>query len=110
MRELWGDAYIGLDKYDTIGVDYKLERIKQNYPFILGTGKLYAWGSNTKGQVGTGSSSSKPIELRKFVGGDSSVEFIAISAGKSHSLALTKKGQIYSWGNAKYNGSGKNEK
>jgi alpha-tubulin suppressor-like RCC1 family protein len=73
---------------------------------LTSTGKLYAWGSNTKGQVGTGSSSSKPIELRKFVGGDSNVEFIAISAGKSHSLALTKKGQIYSWGNAKYNGSG----
>jgi len=97
---LWCPACLGFNKCVYFTPDDLFSNL------IQVTGQLYAWGSNNKGQIGTGSSSNKPVQLRRFVGGDFTVEFKAIAAGKTHSLALTKKGQIYAWGNAKYNGTG----
>lgn len=63
---------------------------------LTATGKVLAWGSNTAGQLGTGSTKSSrlpvPVKLPK------GVTVKAISAGQGNGLALTTTGQVLSWG------------
>ncbi len=60
------------------------------------TGQVYAWGSNTFGQLGNGSvvASDVPVPIDAPGG----VTFTAIAAGGDHSLALSSTGQVYAWG------------
>ena len=58
-------------------------------------GQIWAWGDNTEGQLGQGTlggSSLVPVTVVGLTNG------IAISAGYSHSLALTADGTIWAWG------------
>ncbi|MDR1189648.1 MAG: LPXTG cell wall anchor domain-containing protein [Bifidobacteriaceae bacterium] len=67
---------------------------------VTGSGYVYAWGTNLHGQLGGGTSEdwwSSPL----LVPGLSDVAMV--SAGGSHSLAVTNAGQVYAWG---ANGSG----
>jgi hypothetical protein len=59
-------------------------------------GELYAWGINSNGETGNGSEEKLqllPIKVNGF-----NEEIIMISCGFSHSMALTKSGQVFSWG------------
>ena len=63
-------------------------------------GTVWAWGSNSSGQLGIGSTSSQqtsPVAVSTLS------NITAVAAGSSHSLALTQTGQVYAWG---ANGSG----
>lgn len=65
-------------------------------------GRLWAWGYNTSGQLGKGTtvaglSNWAPVQI-----GDES-NWTAVSAGLAHSLAINIKGELYSWG---YNSNG----
>jgi len=57
-------------------------------------GKVYAWGSNANGRLGTGNTtaSNKPIHVSTLS------NIVAIAAGDSHSLALTSDGHVFGWG------------
>jgi alpha-tubulin suppressor-like RCC1 family protein len=57
-------------------------------------GTLLAWGDNTKGQLGSGSttSSSTPVQVSGAAG------ITAIAAGISFALALTSDGTVLGWG------------
>lgn len=59
-------------------------------------GNTYAWGYNSVGQIGDGTTSDRfsPVEVSAPAG----VEFTMISAGGSHSLALGDDGNTYAWG------------
>jgi alpha-tubulin suppressor-like RCC1 family protein len=62
-------------------------------------GTLWAWGSNSAGRSGTGWSpfgSNTPTR----VGSDS--DWIAISAGPSHALAVKGDGSLWTWGDGTY--------
>ena len=67
-------------------------------------GKLYAWGTNSVGQLGVssiaiGQSSSTPV--RVCVGGDCNQTqpvWVWISAGDAFSLGVTLDGKLYTWG------------
>lgn len=60
-------------------------------------GNVYAWGNNYDGQLGLGhNTKEKAIKIIDFFV-DKNVAKIA--TGDSHSLALTKDGKVYSWGN-----------
>ncbi len=59
-------------------------------------GEVYAWGSNTYGQIGNGSFDKQdvPIKLNCFY-----EEFVIdISCGGHHSMGLTNNGHVFSWG------------
>jgi alpha-tubulin suppressor-like RCC1 family protein len=64
---------------------------------LTSNGKVYAWGSNEFGQIGSERDNEfqlTPIKIEEL-----DEEFIvAISCGLYHSLALTENGRVYSWG------------
>jgi alpha-tubulin suppressor-like RCC1 family protein len=70
---------------------------------IMGIGDqtaLYAWGDNTSGQLGDGTTTSSNRPVRVTVQGLDTTNVKAIAAGAMHSLALTQDGHIISWGDA----------
>jgi alpha-tubulin suppressor-like RCC1 family protein len=58
-------------------------------------GSLWAWGTNSEGQLGDGTTEKKDIPVR--IGEDN--KWVAISAGLKHSLALKSDGTLWAWGN-----------
>ncbi|HLX88956.1 MAG TPA: MBG domain-containing protein, partial [Acidimicrobiales bacterium] len=64
-------------------------------------GKLYAWGDNSVGELGNGTTTSSitPVVVSMPAG----VTATAIAAGLQHSVAVGSDGNVYDWG---YNGFG----
>ena len=63
---------------------------------IGNNGKLYAWGDNSSGQLGNGTTtqSNTPVVVNLAAG----ISPAAIAAGDSHSLAIGNDGKLYTWG------------
>jgi alpha-tubulin suppressor-like RCC1 family protein len=61
---------------------------------LLADGTVRAWGSNSSGQLGDGTTASRNSPVT--VTGLSNV--IAIAAGAEHSLALRSDGSVWAWG------------
>lgn len=72
----------------------------QSHSLVLTSeGRVYAWGSNSYGQLGSSSSSSSSEPVRVYQYGVlQGKTIIAIAAGLQHSLALSSEGKIYAWG------------
>jgi alpha-tubulin suppressor-like RCC1 family protein len=80
----------------TAGYDHSLAVTTQ--------GRVYAWGNNGSGQLGDGTSNNRSTPTLINVPNLQSGESMAhISAGSSHSLAVTTQGRVYAWG---WNGEG----
>jgi uncharacterized repeat protein (TIGR02543 family) len=66
---------------------------------VTSQGRVYAWGSNGSGQLGDGTTTSRNtprlINVPNLQSGESMAH---ISAGSSHSLAVTTQGRVYAWG------------
>lgn len=60
-------------------------------------GTVWAWGNNSKGQLGNGSTANSNIPM-PVIGLDN-VKIAAISAGNSHTVALDSNGKVWAWGN-----------
>ncbi len=60
--------------------------------------KLYAWGSNRYGQLGTGTLGEVVVPVR-VANPPGVTAWKGVTAGRDHSLALTSTGQLYAWGN-----------
>jgi len=66
---------------------------------------LWAWGQNSSGQLGDGSTTRKTLPVK--VMSDPSTEFTnvkAVSAGEDHTVAVKQDGTVWAWGS---NNSGK---
>jgi alpha-tubulin suppressor-like RCC1 family protein len=63
---------------------------------LTAAGEAWCWGWNAEGQTGIGSAGS-PVILPQRVQ-DGGLRFAAISAGESHTCALTLTGTAYCWG------------
>lgn len=61
---------------------------------LMGDGTVMAWGYNTSGQLGDGSTTTRTTPVP--VSGLSGV--VALAAGSAHSLALTADGNSWGWG------------
>lgn len=68
---------------------------------VTTTGLMYAWGYNSKGELGNGTTTStvRPVKVSLPVG----VTVTAADAGTELSVALTSSGQALAWG---WNNSG----
>jgi|GEM_PF-2343804 len=71
---------------------------------LTSLGKVYAWGSDSHGQLGNGNGTTN-VSLPENItanftdlGAGEIVTFIA--AGESHSMALTSLGKVFAWGDA----------
>lgn len=64
---------------------------------ITSTGRLYAWGLNTSGQVGVNSltSVSSPV----LVSGPATTSWSFVRIKNQTSMAITTQGVLYAWGN-----------
>ncbi len=76
----------------TAGMDFSLG--------IKIDGTLWAWGDNSQGQIGDPSISSNQLTPRQV---GSSKDWLSVSAGALHVLALKTNGRAYGWG---YNADG----
>ena len=63
--------------------------------YIAPSYKLWAWGKNTTGQLGDGTTvnRSSPIQVGALT------NWLSISAGYSHSLAIKMDNTLWAWGN-----------
>jgi alpha-tubulin suppressor-like RCC1 family protein len=77
------------------------------YPPILEGGYLYTWGSGFQGQLahGTQSTCLEPNVVEYFLHVHTMIK--AIAAGPSHCLAVSKDGEVYSWGNNQHGALGR---
>ncbi|MCF7826663.1 MAG: choice-of-anchor D domain-containing protein [Candidatus Marinimicrobia bacterium] len=70
---------------------------------ITDDGQIFAWGWNEGAQLGDGNltNSNIPVavDMSGALAGDS---VVAVSGGYYHTLALTKKGNVYAWGINEY--------
>lgn len=82
-----------------------------NHTLALTTdGKVLVWGSGMDGNLGdskdydltTGTSKDEPVQVGETTG-FASHEVVDIAAGDGHSLALTKDGAVYAWGDGSSN-------
>lgn len=70
---------------------------------LTSEGRVYAWGENTFGQLGDGTTTSRQSAVAVVVAGALAGKTVtAISAGEHHSLAATSDGWVYAWGKNEY--------
>ncbi|WAM36264.1 RCC1 domain-containing protein, partial [Caldicellulosiruptor acetigenus] len=70
-----------------------------NYSLALKKdGTVWAWGNNSSGQLGNGTTkdSNIPVQVKGLK------DVIAISAGENYSIALKKDGTVWNWGESWY--------
>ena len=70
---------------------------------IDNTGKVYAWGINTNGQLGNGNNTQKTTPTLVNTGAIVNKVIVSIACGAYHAIAIDNTGSLYGWG---YNGSG----
>jgi alpha-tubulin suppressor-like RCC1 family protein len=59
-------------------------------------GRVWAWGDNRRGQIGSGSSKQYSLPVIMFS------DAIAVAAGNGYSLALKNDGTVWAWGDNEY--------
>ena len=64
---------------------------------LTNSGNIYGWGRNYEGQLGLGEDVDTSASFTQIVMSDSII-FSSISAGSSHSLAISTTGGLYCWG------------
>jgi alpha-tubulin suppressor-like RCC1 family protein/uncharacterized protein YjdB len=62
---------------------------------LTAAGAAYCWGSNSKGQLGNGTSGGTFVPAGPVSGG---LTFVSLSAGGSHTCGVTPDGAIFCWG------------
>jgi alpha-tubulin suppressor-like RCC1 family protein len=74
----------------------KLAYGSEHWVALSHEGKIYSWGDNECGQLGDGNGNCcKEPEFNVFLENEKIVD---IKCGSYHSLVLTEKGEVYSWG------------
>ncbi|KAJ3590150.1 hypothetical protein NHX12_008104 [Muraenolepis orangiensis] len=70
----------------------------QDHCLVLSTtGDLYCWGAGGDGQLGVGLTTSM-IQNPSLLHIPMPIRVVQVACGNSHSLALTKGGDVFSWG------------
>lgn len=67
---------------------------------LMDNGSLWAWGDNSKGQLGLGMGTGRAFApgAVSLAGWATSSEIVELAAGYAHSMAALRSGAVYSWG------------
>lgn len=67
---------------------------------LAADGSVWAWGDNSYGQLGDGTTTDRflPVRVKNGSGAGMLGAIAAISAGSEHSLALADDGTVWAWG------------
>lgn len=63
---------------------------------LLANGSLWAWGDNTRGQLGDGTRIASAVPVRVDV--PAGVRFVRVSSGGYSSYAIDRSGRLWAWG------------
>jgi alpha-tubulin suppressor-like RCC1 family protein len=63
---------------------------------MLSDGSLWAWGANSDGQLGDGTTGTQPSPTRFYP--PAGVTYDSLATGSSTSYAVSPTGQVYAWG------------
>ena len=79
-------------------------------PAVGSDGNAYAWGGNSYGQLGDGTTTKRttPVKVKKPAGVSTDFNYMQVSAGWQHSLGLGSDGYVYAWGGNSYGQLGNN--
>ena len=79
------------------GVRIKAVRVGIDFAVaVTTTGRVYAWGIGTSGQLGNGERKSSDLPVRVDL--PRGVQVKAVSAGANSAIALTSTGRVLAWG------------
>ena len=83
--------------------DIRLASVDTGGTSALGIGSdggLYAWGDNTQGQLGDGTTTrrTRPVPISRPNGAGDGFTWVQAAAGHTHSAAIGSDGQLYTWG------------
>eukprot|EP00824_Muranothrix_gubernata_P009636 TRINITY_DN22338_c0_g1_i1.p1 TRINITY_DN22338_c0_g1~~TRINITY_DN22338_c0_g1_i1.p1 ORF type:complete len:803 (+),score=170.56 TRINITY_DN22338_c0_g1_i1:3-2411(+) len=70
---------------------------------LTDSGRVFTWGCNLNGQLGRRTTNEDPEGVPALVSSLDHENVIAIAAGDFHSMAITDRGHLYTWG---HNGDG----
>ncbi|MFG2111450.1 Ig-like domain repeat protein [Streptomyces sp. NPDC048718] len=70
---------------------------------LTSVGRVFAWGLNSSGQVGDGTTTDRHSPVQILPAGPG---IAAITAGAIHSLLMTTDGRVYAWGDNTFGGLG----
>ena len=98
-----GQTGLGIDRGNVltparlrVNADWKeMSAGPQHSLAINSAGELYAWGENTNGKTGLGTDVGNTLVPTRV---GTASNWIQVSAGPQHSLALNDLGEMYSWG------------
>eukprot|EP00397_Hematodinium_sp_SG-2012_P031466 GEMP01033403.1.p1 GENE.GEMP01033403.1~~GEMP01033403.1.p1 ORF type:complete len:565 (+),score=117.86 GEMP01033403.1:48-1742(+) len=99
----WGDHHL-TEPLLTQKIDAKIRNTVIGHGFIvalLEDGSLLSWGEDKNGCLGLGSERLQCAEPARIKIPEASGRVADIQFGDKHILALTEKGQVYSWGDNK---------
>ena len=65
---------------------------------LTSDGKVFAWGLNSFGQLGDGSTFDSSVPVAVDQSNLTGREVVAVSAGGNHNLALASDGTVFAWG------------
>lgn len=70
---------------------------------LSASGRVYSWGNNLSGQLGTGNVLNQNYPAAVDVTGVlSNKVIVSISSGLSHNVALSSDGELFAWGDNQY--------
>lgn len=99
--------YYGRTTPDLVAGDLHFKAIAAHWYHVIALtfeGEAYGWGTNGDGQLGDGTTESRPSPVRV----NTDVRFKAIDVGVSFSVALSVDGRAYGWGDNRYGALGDN--
>ncbi|MBI0136229.1 MULTISPECIES: InlB B-repeat-containing protein [Bifidobacterium] len=100
--------------YPDLPADFTYLQVSAGYQHSLAVGSdgnVYAWGNNSSGQLGNGttsySSQNTPVRVKTpdrktYPDLPADFTYLQVSSGDYHSLALGSDGNVYAWGSNGY--------
>lgn len=93
------DSFLPVRVGDLTGVTLVVAGTLHSLAYRDGDATLWAWGSNSSGQLARGPEVARSLTPVKI---DIPAPLAAVASGSIHSLILTKEGAVYAWGPNEY--------